>query len=43
LRQDLIGEAAGCKIWAAHMVEVMRLVAQAEGSNEIRYFGSVND
>ena len=43
LRQDLIGEAAGCKIWAAHMVEVMRRVAKADGSDEIRHFGSVND
>ena len=43
LRQDLIGGEAGCAFWAAHMVEIMRLVAQAEGSNEIRHFGSVND
>jgi predicted N-formylglutamate amidohydrolase len=43
LRQDLIGDEAGCAFWAAHMVEIMRLVAQAEGSNEIRHFGSVND
>ncbi|MDB2487708.1 N-formylglutamate amidohydrolase [Alphaproteobacteria bacterium] len=43
LRQDLIGDEAGYAFWVAHMVEIMRLVAQAEGSNEIRHFGSVND
>ncbi len=43
LRQDLIGDEAGVTQWAAHMVAVMRRAEKADGMNEVRHFGSVND
>jgi predicted N-formylglutamate amidohydrolase len=43
LRQDIIGEAQGQSVWAAHMVEVLRRAVERPGMAQIAHFGSVND
>jgi len=42
LRQDLIAEADGQAIWAAHMVEILHRAAGAAGMAEVRHIGSVH-